>query len=233
MHIVPEIIKSIQLLAGSHADTGTTGRGCFMNVIAYLNGELVITDRSDCVCVVVRPIAIWLNDCAARQRRGADMLPFVLRAMGSATTDPQELSRRTWLTVTFAKRMRAIAMAAAEATRRAAKAAAETARWAANTNAAANRATAAETAAMWAIDAAAETAAMWAAGAAGAHVANAAAIAAAWTAKAVAANFDAAAGEIIDAGIAFLDAALPQIDGIDNAVAVRAAELRRLIGAAT
>ena len=221
MHIVPEIIKSIQLLAGSHADTGTTGRGCFMNVIAYLNGELVITDRSDCVCVVVRPIAIWLNDCAARQRRGADMLPFVLRAMGSATTDPQELSRRTWLTVTFAKRMRAIAMAAAEATRRAAKAAAETARWAANTNAAANRATAAE------------TAAMWAAGAAGAHVANAAAIAAAWTAKAVAANFDAAAGEIIDAGIAFLDAALPQIDGIDNAVAVRAAELRRLIGAAT
>ena len=32
-------IEPIRLLAGSHADTGTTGKGCFMNVVAYLNGE--------------------------------------------------------------------------------------------------------------------------------------------------------------------------------------------------
>lgn len=41
-------IKPIRLLKGSYADTKTTGQGCFMNVVAYLNGESQITDSSPC-----------------------------------------------------------------------------------------------------------------------------------------------------------------------------------------
>ena len=116
-------IEPIRLLAGSHADTGTTGKGCFMNVVAYLNGEQQITDKSPCVCVVVRPIVIWLNDFGLSNRfsqtqrldNSNHLLQFVERAMGSATTDPAELSRRAWLAVGFAKEMQAAARRSAAA----------------------------------------------------------------------------------------------------------------------
>jgi hypothetical protein len=86
MHIVPEIIAPIKLLSGSHADTAKTGQGCFMNVVAYLNGEPQITDNSPCVCFMVRPLAIKLNDYGNDEQRQR-LLPFVLRAMGSSTND--------------------------------------------------------------------------------------------------------------------------------------------------
>ena len=101
------VIKPITLLKGSHADTGTTGQGCFMNVIAYLNGEPQITDQSPCVCPVVRPIAIWLNDYMRANER-QQLLPFIMRAMGSATTDKGELVRRAWLAVDFANEMKKV-----------------------------------------------------------------------------------------------------------------------------
>jgi hypothetical protein len=91
--IVPSIIEPIRLLKGSHEDTAKTGQGCFMNVIAYLNGEPQITDQSPCVCVTVRPLAIMLNDKGTDEQR-ARLLPFVLRAMGSATKDKTVLDRR-------------------------------------------------------------------------------------------------------------------------------------------
>jgi len=79
-------IQPIRLLKGMHDDTATTGQGCFMNVIAYLNGESQITDTSPCVCITVRPLAVKLNDLGTEEQR-ARLLPFVLRAMGSATKD--------------------------------------------------------------------------------------------------------------------------------------------------
>ena len=79
-------ILPIKLLSGSHKDTGTTGQGCFMNVVAYLNGESQITDQSACVCPLIRPMAIVLNDRSTDEQR-QQLLPFVLRAMGSATND--------------------------------------------------------------------------------------------------------------------------------------------------
>ena len=110
-------IPPIRLLAGSHANTAHTGSGCFMNVVAYLNGEAQITDRSTCVCGVVRPIAIWLNDfmlgsCFSPSKQTANsarLLPFIERAMGSATSDAGELSRRAWLAVDFARSMASLA----------------------------------------------------------------------------------------------------------------------------
>lgn len=81
-----DIIKPIRLLEGSHSDTAKTGSGCFMNVIAYLNGEPQITDQSPCVCRTIKNIAIWINDFLADGERGA-LLPFVQRAMGTATDD--------------------------------------------------------------------------------------------------------------------------------------------------
>ena len=86
-------IKPIHLLKGTHSDTAQTGQGCFMNVIAYLNGESQITDTSPCVCVTVRPLAIKLNDLGTDDQRQR-LLPFVLRAMGSATQDAKVLDAR-------------------------------------------------------------------------------------------------------------------------------------------
>ena len=109
-----DVFKPIKLLSGSHADTGKTGKGCFMNVIAYLNGEPQITDRSTCVCVVVRPIAIWINDYLMDSERHI-LLPYIERAMGSATCDQKELSRRAGRAVKMAEEMRDIAYADAAA----------------------------------------------------------------------------------------------------------------------
>ena len=99
---ITKIITPIKLLAGSHADTGSTGQGCFMNVIAYLNGEPQITDQSECVCVTVRSMAIFLNDLANNEQRQR-MVPLIMRAMGSATDDKTEISRRLALLVEFAQ----------------------------------------------------------------------------------------------------------------------------------
>ena len=68
-------IAPIKLLAGSHSDTGETGVGCFMNVIAYLNGEPQITDQSECVCFTVRPMAIFLNGLANNEQRLCARVP--------------------------------------------------------------------------------------------------------------------------------------------------------------
>ena len=107
MKTITEIIKPITLLRGSHKDTGQTGQGCFMNVVAYLNGEAQITDQSKCVCVTIKPIAIWLNDYL-RDNERVRMIPFIERALGSATTDKDELNRRLALVVTFAEQARDI-----------------------------------------------------------------------------------------------------------------------------
>jgi hypothetical protein len=95
-------ISPIKLLSGTHSDTAITGSGCFMNVIAYLNGEPQITDQSPCVCVTVRPNAIWLNDFADDTQR-QQLIPYIQRAMGSATEDRDEMKRRLALVVGFAE----------------------------------------------------------------------------------------------------------------------------------
>lgn len=102
MKSITEIIKPIKLLAGTHQDTDVTGQGCFMNVIAYLNGEPQITDESECVCVTIRPIAIWLNDRLPNEKRHK-LLPFIERAMGSATEDRALITARLVFIVKFAQ----------------------------------------------------------------------------------------------------------------------------------
>ena len=122
-------IAPIKLLAGSHSDTGETGVGCFMNVIAYLNGEPQITDQSECVCFTVRPMAIFLNDLANNEQRQR-MVPLILRAMGSTTSDKVEISRRLALLVEFAQWQAGLAAESAESAK-SAKSAAEYAKYAA------------------------------------------------------------------------------------------------------
>ena len=76
---------------------------CFMNVIAYLNGEAQITDKSECVCFVMRPMAIYayhlFND-DDRQK----LLPFILRALGSRTDDKAVITERLRHVVAFAEK---------------------------------------------------------------------------------------------------------------------------------
>ena len=128
---IANIIEPIKLLKGSHDHTASTGQGCFMNVIAYLNGEPQITDKSECVCFVVRPIAIWFNDFLQDSERHI-LIPFIERAMGSRTSDRAEIERRALLAADMAQRMSdAAAKYSAEAAAWAAGAAAEAARAAA------------------------------------------------------------------------------------------------------
>lgn len=128
-------IEAIKLLRGHRSDINKTGQGCFMDVVSYLNGESVITDKSECVCPSVRPIAIWLNDFANNKQRQR-MLPFVVRAVGSVTDDNIEMERRLALVVRYADRNAGLIAASAESPEyaksamRAAKCAAESARYA-------------------------------------------------------------------------------------------------------
>jgi hypothetical protein len=94
-------LQPISLLRGTHRDTATTGRGCFMNVVAYLNGDLQITDSSECVCRVVRHIAIYVNDeCSHKERK--QLLPLILRAIGSRTDDADVIAQRARLCADYA-----------------------------------------------------------------------------------------------------------------------------------
>ena len=98
---ITEIIKPITLLSGSHSDTAQTGQGCFMNVVAYLNGEAQITDQSDCVCYVMRPLLIFANDFMTSDER-QQLVPFIERAMGSRTDDKEIITKRLAPVVAFA-----------------------------------------------------------------------------------------------------------------------------------
>jgi hypothetical protein len=109
MKSIVEIISPITLLRGSHGDTGQTGQGCFMNVAAYLNGDLQITDDSPCVCFTVKPFVIWFNDFLNQKER-QELIPFIGRAMGSATDDQDLIiDFRLKLVVEFAKDLSVIA----------------------------------------------------------------------------------------------------------------------------
>ena len=105
---ITEKIQPIRLLSGSHKDTGSTGQGCFMNVVAYLNGEAQITDQSECVCYVIRPLAIWFNDWLEDEERHG-LIPFIERALGSRTDDKAEITRRLKLVGAFAELQRDLA----------------------------------------------------------------------------------------------------------------------------
>lgn len=89
-------LQPIRLISGSHPDMVTTGQGCFMNIISYLNGESQITDESPCVCVTIRPMVIWFNDYLTSSEREC-LIPYIERAMGSATQNKNELARRVRL----------------------------------------------------------------------------------------------------------------------------------------
>jgi hypothetical protein len=110
MKSIAEIISPIMLLEGSHKDTGSTGQGCFMNVVAYLNGEVQITDDSPCVCITVKQIIIWFNDFLNQNER-QELIPFIDRAMGSASFDRDIINKRIGLVVEFSKDVSKIASA--------------------------------------------------------------------------------------------------------------------------
>jgi len=114
------MIEPIKLLAGSHKDTASTGQGCFMNVIAYLNGEAQITDKSECVCFVMRPLAIYANDLFNDEDRQR-LLPFILRAIGSRTDDKEVITERLRHVVAFAEKQSKYAAKSAEYAEYAAK----------------------------------------------------------------------------------------------------------------
>ncbi len=176
-------IEPIKLLKGTHADTAQTGQGCFMNVIAYLNGEPQITDQSPCVCVIVRPLCIRLNDLATDEQRPR-LIPFIERAMGSATKDKDVIAERKRLIHQYGAQCQAARYKWCDALKK---------RGISTAAFAATAATASDAA----------------------YAATAAAYAAAYALK----------GDLFDAGIRFLDAALPQAQPVSAVVVERAQRL--------
>jgi hypothetical protein len=191
-------IEQIKLLRGSHPDTGTTGQGCVMNVIAYLNGEPQITDQSPCVCFVVRPILIWLNDALLDTERHR-LIPYIEPAMGSRSNDP----------AVFVPRAQAVARFAAICAKWAASA--KWAEWTASVE----WAKWAKSAAKWA-----EWAAKWAGSAESAAMS---ARAAAESVTRVAERLGVRA-DVIKAAFAFLDEALPAAPETQPAVVLARAQ---------
>ena len=217
-------IPQVKLLSGSHKDTGQTGHGCFMNVIAYLNNEPIITDQSECVCYVIRPLAIWANDWMTDLER-PQLLPFILRAMGSRTDDKVEVSRRLKLVVAFAYEMSEYAAEYAESAKYAAESAAKyaaesAAKYAAEyaKYAAESAKYAAESAAKYAAESAAESAAEYAAESAAEYAKYAA----------ESAKYAAVRKKIIASLLALFDAALPPLEKVDEQTVKRVRELEAL-----
>ena len=216
-------IPQVKLLKGSHAETKQTGQGCFMNVVAYLNNEPTITDQSECVCFVMRPLFVWVNDWMTDDER-PQLLPFILRAMASRTNDKIAVSRRLALVVAFANKM---AEYAAKYAIHAAKYAEYAAKYAA------------ESAAKYAAKYAAEPAAMYAAKYAihaaksAIHAAKYAEYAAMYAEyAAMYAEYDAMYAarrkQIIAALLALFDAALPPLERIDEQTVQRIRHLESL-----
>jgi len=85
-------ISPIKLLRGSHHDTARTGHGCVMNVISYLQGDPIITDRPAGVCPAIRLLAVVLNDWSSDEQRQR-LIPFIERMMDSVAP---EVSMQTW-----------------------------------------------------------------------------------------------------------------------------------------
>ena len=240
MKTITEIIKPITLLKGSHEDTGQTGQGCFMNVVAYLNGEAQITDQSECVCVTVRPIAIWLNDYLQDNER-VRMIPFIERAMGSATKDKDEINRRLALVVTFTQKMSDISVTCAGYAAQSADQSADQSDWYAKSAArcaaeyaarcAAEYARYAKSAARYAAEYAAGYAARSADQSADQSAAECARYAAEYATES--ARYAARSAEIrqqiINAAFEYLDAALPKRECTNSAVLKRAEKLAEML----
>lgn len=102
------IISPIKLLSGHHGDTGTTGQGCTMDVISYLSGDKIITDHTECVCFVVTPLVIWLQDYLTDHKRSL-MIPYIPRLMGSRSYDPAVFVPRAQAVARFANKCSEIA----------------------------------------------------------------------------------------------------------------------------
>ena len=108
MKSITEIISPIKLLAGHREETQTTGHGCFMDVIAYLNGDAQITDESECVCPVIRSIAIYINDLLNDEQRHR-LLPLVARAMGTSKAPIEIIVSRAKAAAKYAMACKTIA----------------------------------------------------------------------------------------------------------------------------
>ena len=92
MKSVLEIIKPIVLCVGTH-DISRTGQGCVMNVASYLAGDQVITDRPRSVDPTIGRLARTDNDFSNQTDRQG-LLPYVMRMIGSTTTDRGVLAKR-------------------------------------------------------------------------------------------------------------------------------------------
>jgi hypothetical protein len=219
-----------------------------MNVISYLNGEAQITDKSTCVCPTIRLIAIWLNDFADDELRQR-MVPFILRAFGSATDNKVEMERRlkavvkyaefnarlaayfaksagyAGYAVEYAKSAVGYAQSAVGYAQSAAESAAKSAQYAAQyAKSAGYAAKSAQYAAQYAVESAVESAVGYAQSAA-----ESAAKSAGYAAQyAKSAGYAAMKEASFQAGLDFLDEVCPPLEALDKVILSRVTELQKL-----
>lgn len=71
-------IKPLEIVSGNQPEMPNTGKGCVMNICAYLNGE-PHTDRPQCVSSDLWDWLQMVNDTALSYEQRQRLLPFVER----------------------------------------------------------------------------------------------------------------------------------------------------------
>lgn len=93
MNSILDIISPVRLRMGHHKETASTGQGCIMDVASYLAGDAVVTDSPPCVDRGFQFGFRIVNDALPYVKR-QELLPYVLRMIGTATEDKEVLATR-------------------------------------------------------------------------------------------------------------------------------------------
>lgn len=80
-------LKPLILVRGARNDIATTGKGCAMNMVAYLQGE-VPNDHPRGVDLAIRNLTVALNDACDDELRQELLMPLLARTMGTQHRPP-------------------------------------------------------------------------------------------------------------------------------------------------
>lgn len=89
MKSILSIISPITLCVGHNPKTAETGKGCLLDICSYLNGDAVITDHTDCVHPLIRPLAAITNDFSDSSHR-AELIKLIPRLMVTANLTSEQ-----------------------------------------------------------------------------------------------------------------------------------------------
>lgn len=100
MKNVLELIAPIKLTRGPREDCAKTGEGCFLNVVAYLQGEEEPGTSPEGLCPITISATSYFNDILEDYQRHK-LLPYIFRVMKSNTCKKEDYVDRLLLMAKF------------------------------------------------------------------------------------------------------------------------------------